>query len=167
MKSAPWAPSLQSPQAEPLANQPLGAPVARSQGPFGTGMVSKHPAQNTLLFPFVCVWVSVSVDSVCCTSIHPYIWIMSHEKRGLFPFFSAQVCIYLFWKRASPGGCLLRKVQSSLVPTVYTELEKGQGGAQTQSANWTLNQSSLHYKLVYKWGKKMKVPYLKVPKNIC
>lgn len=44
VKSALCAPSLQSPQAEPLTNQPLGAPTARSQAPFGTGIVSESPA---------------------------------------------------------------------------------------------------------------------------
>lgn len=91
------------------------------------------------------------------TSVHPYIWITNLEKQGLFPFFSPQVCLYLFWKGASLGGCLLREVPSCLVPTVSAERDKGQGGAQTQPANPTLNQSSLLYKLAYKC-EKIKVP---------
>ena len=65
--------------------------------------------------------------------------------------------MYLFWKGASLGGRLLREVPSCLVPTVSAERDKGQGGAQMQSANPTLNQSSLLYKLAYKC-EKIKVP---------
>lgn len=91
-------------------------------------------------------------------ALPPCIWRASREeKTGLFPFFSPQVCIYLFRKGASLGGCLLRKVQSHLVPTVSTDRDKGQGGPPTQPASLPLNQSSPFCKLVYK-SERVKVP---------
>lgn len=125
-------------QAEPANNQPLGVPEARSQACFDTGIVSEHPAQNTFLFPFVCAWISVSVESVCCvhththTCKHMYGWQIMKRGDSCLLYSLSQVCIS--WRMPAQNSAALSG------PTVYTERDKEQGGAQTQSAKLTLNQ---------------------------
>lgn len=79
----------------------------------------------------------------------------NHEKkRRLFLLFSL-TGLHLFGLEGSiTWGTPAPTVQTFPAPTVYTKREKGQGGAQTQSAVPTLNQSSSFYKLVYKCEKK-------------
>ena len=49
LKSAPCAPSLQSPQAEPLSNQPSGAPTARSRLPLAPAWFLSLPSRTPCL----------------------------------------------------------------------------------------------------------------------